>query len=322
MVKISRALKDSINRRWRIEDLIYKLLPDNDYEALRLSGSLRINPCPFSGSTKNALSIYENDDEIDRYTLWSSNRLPGFDDLPEHGTASDILCCVAKSEREVIDLCSGKKAITRGEVVRKEKVEEHVSQDVLDALQEEYQKNLLEDHLWFLTDIRELSLEAIDHFGLGFDNQSKAYSYPYYVNGQVRHFKYKMKYKDRDFTSALAHNSGGSFFYNEDGLAQKKIIFVEGEHDVISIWQKYGFEAVGLGGNFKNRCARWAKMKSLMNKIIYLAFDHDEAGENYTKLFLQELDSSNKVIPLGFEGEGKDPDEIIKNRGRLLLPKI
>jgi 5S rRNA maturation endonuclease (ribonuclease M5) len=320
MVKISRALKDSINRRWKIEDLIYKLLPDNDYEALHLSGSLRINPCPFTGSMKNALSIYE--DEIDRYTLWSSNRLPGFDDLPEHGTAADILCCISKSEREIIDLCIRKKtkAITR-EVIQKERIEEHVSQDVLDELQEGYQKDLLDNHLWFLTEIRKLSVEAIDHFGLGFDNQSKAYSYPYFLDGKIKHFKYKMKYKGRDFTSALAHNSGGSYFYNEDALAQKKIIFVEGEHDVISIWQKYGFESVGIGGNFKDRCARWSKMKMLTNRTIYLAFDKDEAGENYTQLFLQELDSSNIVIQLGFEGEGKDPDEIIKNGGRLLLHK-
>lgn len=315
MLELSRPMREQIDKRFKIQELIEKLLPD-DYKIINLSGSIRINPCPFTGSNSNALSIYV-DDRVDSYCLWSSNRLHPFEDLPDHGRASDILCCIAKTQEEVINLIKGRALIKRELKVRVEH-HEHWDLDLLSFMQEEYLENLEENHMWFLTGVRKFTPETIEHFGVGYDYKTKAYSYPYIQDGKVRHFKYKMNHKDRNFVSALPNNSGGDYFFNEDALLDEVVVFVEGEHDAMMVWQRYKLECVALGGNFRRTSKRYDKMKKLENKIIYLAFDNDEAGKEYTEFFLKELSPSNKIFEVQYEG--KDPDECIKSGKNMNFP--
>jgi len=62
---------------------------------------------------------------------------------------------------------------------------------------------------------------------------------------------------------------------------------------------------------------RFRKIKGLHDKNIYLAFDNDKTGREYTDFF-QNVFSENNVVKV-VDYEGKDPDECIKNGGRFVL---
>ncbi len=115
------------------------------------------------------------------------------------------------------------------------------------------------------------------------------------------------------------NNSGGYWFFNEDAINNNNdtILFVEGEHDVMMIWQWLKIEAVAICGKISESTLRFSKISDLQNKNIHLAFDNDKAGREYTDFF-QNMFSANNVVKV-VDYEGKDPDECLKNGGRFEL---
>lgn len=175
-------------------------------------------------------------------------------------------------------------------------------------------------HLKYLKEIRELDEATINHFEIGYDETKTVYTYPYIEDGKLVHFKYKYKNK----VWHLSGNSGGDYLFNSRGLNQSTVLFVEGEHDVCSIWQHYRVEAVGIGGKLGERSVKHTKIvEACRGKNVWLCFDDDDAGRKYTSDFIRWLSEvALEVREIGHTGEGKDPDEWLRSGGELLLPYL
>jgi hypothetical protein len=312
---------DSVNKRLSVLDVIEKLIP-NDYD-IREEGSgwMRLNPCPFTGSTKDAFAVHEIEGGMQMYQLWSSNFLDDrYCDLPEAGTAAHIVQVLFDNEIDVLKLLQGQQprintAIEHRQV--SEKIKPHQDLWKLSLRHQRYREEV-KYHLKYLREVRGLTDATIDHFEIGYDANKYIYTYPYIENGRVVHFKFKGK--DRVWN--LAENSGGDYLFNSRDLDQDHVLFVEGEHDVCSIWQRYGIEAVGISGNFGEGSAKHKRViEGSKGKDVWLCFDDDDAGRKYTENFISWLNRvANSVSLIGHTGEGKDPDEWIRSGGDLLFP--
>ncbi|HHU84107.1 MAG TPA: DNA primase [Clostridiales bacterium] len=100
----------------------------------------------------------------------------------------------------------------------------------------------------------------------------------------------------------------------------KKIILCEGYLDVIAFHQ-YGFEnaVAGLGTAFT---PNQAKLISRYAEDVYICFDSDEAGMKATNKALAIFERTNlKVKVIELKG-GKDPDDILRNKGSEYMHSI
>lgn len=109
-----------------------------------------------------------------------------------------------------------------------------------------------------------------------------------------------------------------NFAKNNSG---RKLILCEGYMDVIAMHQAGFTNAVaGLGTAFTN------EQISLLARYcdeLYLSYDSDEAGRKATERALRMLKNSPmKLKILDYSGEGKDPDEVIKEHGRERMQKV
>lgn len=302
-------------------DVIERFFPD-DYEASpECNGWVHYNPCPFTGSSHFAFCVHTDENGFQIYQLKSLNfEKKEFEELPVSGTAAHILSVLFKNENDLLKLLIGQEVkisnfeLRKTPVVKPEK--KHVPFEDIARLQLQYQK-AIECRLHYLTDIRRFTEETIKHFQIGYRAYDEVYTYPYILDGVIRHYKYKNAGK----VFNMPDNSGGDYLFNADALKQDRILFVEGEHDVMMVWQKYGIEAVGLGGKFGMFSEKYNQIvKACQDKVVMLCFDDDDAGLDYTDDFHLWLSGkAKKVIEIGHTGEGKDPDEWIKSGGELLF---
>lgn len=77
------------------------------------------------------------------------------------------------------------------------------------------------------------------------------------------------------------------------------------------IWQRLKIEAIAICGKISKSTMRFSKIKNLRDKNIFLAFDNDKTGREYTDFF-QNVFSENNVVKV-VDYAGKDPDECLKN---------
>jgi DNA primase len=323
MVKLSQCIYDSINKRFSVIDVIDRFFP-NDYEqSPESNGWVHYNPCPFTGSMHFAFCVHTDDSGFQIYQLKSSNfERDEFDQLPESGTAAHILSILFKSENELLKLLIGQEvkinpSIQKPRIATKPE-KKHQPLEELERLQYYYRK-AIENNADYLTRVRKFSLETIEHFKIGYRSYDDVFTYPYILDGRIKHFKYKNAGK----VFQMKDNSGGDYLFNADALKQDRILIVEGEHDVMMVWQKYGIEAVGLGGNFGMFSEKYNQIvEASQDKTVLLCFDDDDAGKDYTDDFqLWLANIAKEVIEVGHTGEGKDPDEWIKSGGELLFVK-
>jgi len=314
---------DSINKRFSVLDVIERFFP-NDYEqSTESNGWVHYNPCPFTGSTHFAFCIHTDDSGFQIYQLKSTNfEQDEFDQLPESGTAAHILSVLFKNENELLRLLIGqdvkiKPPQQKSRITVKSEVK-HLSLEELEKKHFYYRK-MIDGNTDYLTNVRKFSMETIEHFKIGYRSFDDVYTYPYILAGRVRHFKFKNAGK----VFQTKDNSGGDYLFNADALKQDRILFVEGEHDVMMVWQKYKIEAVGLGGNFGMFSEKYNQIvEACRDKTVSLCFDNDDAGKDYTDDFqLWLANVAKEVIEVGHTGEGKDPDEWIKSGGELLFDR-
>lgn len=102
--------------------------------------------------------------------------------------------------------------------------------------------------------------------------------------------------------------------------SDRKLILCEGYMDVIAMHQAGFTNAVaGLGTAFTT------EQISLLSRYcdeLTLCFDSDEAGKKATKRALSMLSSSPMKLKVMSLADGKDPDEIIKSRGKEKMNSI
>ena len=323
MVKLSKCMYDSVNKRFSVMDVIERFFP-NDYQASPESnGWVHYNPCPFTCSSHFAFCVHTDDSGFQVYQLKSTNfERDEYNELPESGTAAHILSVLFKNENELLRLLIGQdvkiKPPQQKSRIATKPEKKHQPLEELERLQYYYRK-AIENHTDYLTRVRKFSRETIEHFMIGYRSYDDVFTYPYILDGKIRHFKYKNAGK----VYQMKDNSGGDYLFNADALKQDRILFVEGEHDVMMVWQKYGIEAVGLGGNFGMFSEKYNQIvEACEGKTVLLCFDNDDAGLDYNDDFqLWLVNVAKEVIEVGHTGEGKDPDEWIKSGGELLFAK-
>ena len=316
--------RNCINSHFSVVDIIRNFVTD-DFEEHQIGNNRRLHPCPLTANENNSFALNRDENGFEVYYIFNSDFYDDkYSTVPISGTAYDLLRGLypKDNEMELIFKLAARKHKSDVKLPRFKKAIENVpmefvNQDILDDLQVEYVNQIMANPhiLDYLIEERKFDIETIEHFGIGYDNNKNVYTYPCFVDGMVKHFRYKNK----NITYSLSNNSGGYWFFNEDalGLDNDTILFVEGEHDVMMIWQKLKIEAVAICGKISESTLRFSKIKGLRNKNIYLAFDNDKAGREYTDFF-QHMFSMNNVVKI-VDYEGKDPDECLKNGGKFNL---
>lgn len=109
-----------------------------------------------------------------------------------------------------------------------------------------------------------------------------------------------------------------NFAKNNSG---RQLILCEGYMDVIAMHQAGFTNAVaGLGTAFTGE---QINLLSRYCDELFLSFDSDEAGRKATERALRLLKNAPiKIKVLDYTGEGKDPDEVIKEHGRERMQKV
>ena len=314
--------RNCINSHFSVVDIIRNFVTD-DFEEHNIGNNKRLHPCPLTNNENNSFALKRDENGFEVYYMFNSDFYDDrFLSIPISGTAYDLLRGLFPKDNEmelIVKLAEkNHKSDVKLPVLKKaynKEPMEFVNQEVLVDLQIKYIQLLkVAPHvLDYLIEERKFEIETITHFGIGYDGVKKVYTYPCFVDGKVKHFRYKNK----NITYSLPNNSGGYWFFNEDAINNNTILFVEGEHDVMMIWQKLKIEAVAICGKVSEATLRFKKIKDLRNKNIYLAFDNDKAGREYTDFF-QNVFSENNIVKV-VDYEGKDPDECLKNGGRFEL---
>ena len=316
------SLKAKINSRYSVIDII-QFFVTTEFEVKKVGKSFRINPCPFTGNEKNSFALQRYDDGFEVYYMFSTDFIDeAYEKVPNCGTAYDLVKGLypQKNEIQILSLLVSHQARapirkeTRRFSPKKEELES-IDPEIIADLQKSYIDQLKSSKIYYqyLEQNLKFNRETIEHFKIGCDGKRGVFTYPCFLKEELRHIRYK--FKDKMFN--LAHNSGGSWFFNEDGLDKDKVVLVEGEHDGIMIWQKYKIDAVALCGEMSAKSARYRKLRKLQGRAIYLAFDNDAAGKKFTRLFSDALSENNTVKVVAYEG--KDPDECIKKGGELKI---
>jgi hypothetical protein len=322
--------RQSICGKNSITGLLSKL---GNYELFEIGGSLRVVPCPISGSEQNAFSIRKLNDGTEFYTAFSGKRLPGYEDVPYQGTVADLVWGMSDSLSEVAQLLSSPLASSKTRRISKSgnttMPVNPLTKERIHELQAFYVRSLRSnpEAMQYLTEVRGLSRETITLAGLGWSSNRKAISYPFFSEGfgtEVQHIKFKMRqgffgHDKKSYTSQLGGNNGGDYLYNAFGLNRPVVWLLEGEHDALKLWQSQKIVAVGISGKCSETCERYRQITAINGKTVIFAFDLDEAGEEYCQLF-QDLKKNNKVFRA--RGNGKDPDEWFLNPASVSLQRV
>jgi len=134
------------------------------------------------------------------------------------------------------------------------------------------------------------------------------YSYPIVWQKKTRSIKFKpSKPNDRDLYIPV-ENTGDDFplVFNSQELEADEPLLVEGENDLLSMWESGETHVVSMLGNLKARTLDFMDAE----KTYRLAFDHDPAGRGYQTA----MKSSFKTRVFGYPEEFKDPDDWCQER--------
>lgn len=185
-------------------------------------------------------------------------------------------------------------------------------------LTDEYVKSL-SDNLFlkdeaidYLTNTRNLSLDTIKNFRLGYHEEKDSISIPCYRRGEVVAIKYRSLGEDSE--NRYSYEKGGqNWIYNEDGLdvGREKgyVAIVEGEFDCMSAWQA-GVKNVASPASGKDSYGAWIELLDTIPKI-YIAYDNDEGGRE-ASLKMSERLGTDKCFEIKYPDGIKDANEYFK----------
>lgn len=189
--------------------------------------------------------------------------------------------------------------------------------------------------LFYLTDIRYYSYEAISFFRLGFNDgtlheklrlkysediikssglnniQEGVFIYPVIANNQIQYFRLKDPNKNKKAQMTIETRGKDAYWYNQDCLKNGiDLCCVEGEDDVISLWQA-GENVIGSLGNITKDQVNYLKTFDIVT--IYAGFDSDAAGERDVSRLVKNYDSTN-IYVFKYPENCKDPDEVLRGK--------
>ena len=163
---------------------------------------------------------------------------------------------------------------------------------------------------------RGISKGSLVRFGIGFDDERQAISFPYAdKSGRVTGIKYR---SDSGFKFSEPGSTYGLFGLR-DVLGASKVIICEGESDTLAVHSRYadkGFAIAGTSGASVSE-AQWSVFGAslLFAERVYLLYDADKPGDKCADTALRVLgdDRFVRIRPT----EGKDASEHLLSGGTL-----
>lgn len=164
----------------------------------------------------------------------------------------------------------------------------------------------LEAELWGITDCvglkylkedRGLTDETIKHFRLGYDSVKSAIAIPVFKGNELVNIKYR--YLNPTGAKYGSEKGAETWLYNDVGIEiakkHQKILIVEGEFDLMSVWQS-GIKNVVSPASGKNSYGIWIELLDQIPKV-YIAYDNDKPGRDTSKEMAERigLDKSFEV---------------------------
>lgn len=153
---------------------------------------------------------------------------------------------------------------------------------------EEMKLNLTsnEEAMRYLTLECGLSEDTIKHFGIGFDNKGRI-AIPNYRRGEL----ISVKYRDIKTGKYSIDKNSEAWVFNEDGLqkglASRGVLIVEGELDLMSVWQA-GITNVISPANKKEEYGMWIEYLDNIPKV-YICYDSDKNGKESSMKMAQRV---------------------------------
>lgn len=131
--------------------------------------------------------------------------------------------------------------------------------------------------------------DTIKHFKLGYDKDKEAITIPMYKNGELINIKYRYLRPERNkYTS---ERNAETWLFNDEGLTTGKskdgVLVVEGEFDLISIWQSGIHNVISVGAG-KDSYGVWIELLDRVGRV-YLAFDNDDGGRTSSRKFAERV---------------------------------
>lgn len=163
----------------------------------------------------------------------------------------------------------------------------------------------------YLSKVRNLTMETIQHFGLGFDTDKQAIAIPVYKRGELVNIKYR--FLNPDGAKYIGTTGAEVWLYNDDGIEEAKkksgVLIVEGEFDCMSVWQA-GIKNVISPASGKDSYGMWLELLDNIPRV-YIAYDNDEPGRA-TSLKLAERVGLDKCLEVLYTEDIKDANEYFK----------
>jgi 5S rRNA maturation endonuclease (ribonuclease M5) len=164
----------------------------------------------------------------------------------------------------------------------------------------------------YLRITRNLTLETINYFGLGYDSEKRAIAIPVYKDGVLINIKYR--FIDADHSPKYINEKNAEvWMFHDVGIteAQKKggVLITEGEFDCMSVWQA-GIKNVVSVGSGKDSYGRWLTQLDNVPKV-YLAYDNDKPGREASAEFAQRI-GIEKTFDVRLPEDIKDANEYFK----------
>jgi len=210
-----------------------------------------------------------------------------------------------------------------------------ISKDILYSCQMKYKfRGKKYTPLSYLVDYRQHSYDAINYFRLGFNDgtlvdklkekysmetikssgidkiQDGVFLYPFIASEEIKYFRLKDPNKLKKSQMSESVRSAGAYWYNQDCIKDNNdVICVEGEDDVISLWD-VGENAIASIGNITIEQINY--LKTLSPSTVYSCFDNDDEGRRDRDRLIKNYDNTKTFI-LNLPSGENDIDEALKN---------
>lgn len=159
---------------------------------------------------------------------------------------------------------------------------------------------------------RNLTLDTIKNFKLGYDVERDAIAIPVFKRGELINIRYRF-INPGDKAKYSQEKDCEVWIYNEDGVqaAMKKrgILIVEGEFDLMSAWQA-GFKNVVSPASGKDSFGIWLELLDNIPRV-YIAYDNDKPGKE-ASIKMAERIGQEKAFEILYPDGIKDSNDYFK----------
>lgn len=109
------------------------------------------------------------------------------------------------------------------------------------------------------------------------------------------------------------HSVGNKFMYfpPDFSFKKKEVICVEGEHDMLALYESGEYQVAATGGEIEQDNQLNILYKMPEDTIYYAMYDNDSAGEKDAQIH-NEFFADRTVKKIHYDDEYKDPDELVK----------